>query len=80
MEGGYRTHPFDPMNAASGAGQWLAEQGPARAVAEQDQPLRFGQGNMPARDFSAFAARSLSDIRAPGNGYRKAMRYRASSR
>ncbi len=66
MEGCYRANPFNPMNAAAGPGQRLAEQGRAGRVAEQDQPLRLGQADMVARDRGAGFARSLVDIRAPG--------------
>ena len=46
MEGRYRPYPFDFVNMAASGGQRLAEQGPRRRVAKQQEPLRLHERDM----------------------------------
>ena len=49
MEGCYRTHPFNFVNMTAGGRERFSKQRSAWSIAQKQQPLRLGEGNVPSR-------------------------------
>src|SRR5512132_4450605 len=53
MEGCYRTHPFNFVNMTAGGRERLSKQCTAWCIAQKQQSLRLGEGDVPSRNHRA---------------------------